>query len=111
MEAKLTNYHQAPRKVRAVSNLVKGRSVKEAIEILNFFPKKAALPLKKLIQSAAANAVKNTGASRDSLRIGSLSVNKGMMFKRYQTVARGGMHPIRHRTSTIRVTLTTKPKP
>jgi large subunit ribosomal protein L22 len=68
MKAELTSYNQSPRKVRLVTELVKGKRVVDALAQLSFLPKRSAEPVAKLIASAAANA-KNLGENPDTLRV------------------------------------------
>ena len=107
MKAKLKNYRQAPRKVRLLANLVRGKSVAHAQTVLSLLPKKAALPLKKLISSAIANA-KAAGTDDKNLKIDTIEVNKGHVFMRYQPRARGRAAPIRKKTSIITIQLKAK---
>ena len=67
--AKLNNYRQSPRKVRLIANLVKGKKVDDALDILNFAGKRASLPLKTLIESAISNAKNNFNLDKESLFI------------------------------------------
>ena len=106
MKARLNNYHQTPRKVRLLADLVRGQSVAEATARLRFLPKRAALPLAKLIQSAVANAVNQAAhVKRDDLYIKQIMVGKGMIFKRFRAGAHGRAFPIRRITSHISVVL------
>lgn len=108
MKAFLKNYRQSPRKVRLVANLVKNKPVDRALTILSFLPKRAALPMKKLIESAVANAKQVNGTDKDNLIVQNVRVDKGFVFKRYRARARGRSAPIRKRTSHILVQLTEK---
>ncbi len=106
MKASLQNYHQTPRKVRLLVDLVRGKKVEEAITHLRFLPKRAALPIVKLIQSAAANAINKDGkVKRENLYIKKIAVGKGMIFKRFRAGAHGRAFPIRRITSHIDVVL------
>lgn len=96
---------QAPRKVGLVASLVRGRSVADALTILDYTPKRAALPLKKLIVSARANAVNNHKLDEKGLLISELSVTHGRHLKRYRAGARGQAKPYEKRSSHIYVTL------
>ncbi|MCX6735829.1 MAG: 50S ribosomal protein L22 [Candidatus Parcubacteria bacterium] len=103
--ATLKNYRQAPRKVRLIAGLIKGREAKEALTILRFTPKRASLPIVKLLESALSN-VKNAGASdKDSFRIANMTVDKGVVMKRSMPRARGRAFPIKKRTSHITITI------
>jgi large subunit ribosomal protein L22 len=109
MRASLQNYHQAPRKVRLVIDLVRGKSVEEAIIHLRFLPKRASLPIANLIQSAIANALnKEPGLKREDLYIKEIAVGKGMVFKRSRPGAHGRAFPIKRKTSHVTVKLKTK---
>jgi len=85
---------------------VRGKSVSQALSILGFTRKKAALPVQKLLRSAVANAVENDGISDvDALVIDRIMVDEGPTLKRFMPRARGRATPIRKRTSHIRIML------
>lgn len=104
MKAILTNYSQSPRKVRLVTEAVKGKSLAAADVTLSYMPKRAAEPIQKLIRSAAANA-SNSGVDTETLVIKNIEVNKGIVIKRYMPRAMGVAKPVRHRMSHVEVTL------
>lgn len=93
----------SPRKVSVVASLVRGRSVKDALTILEHTPRKAALPLSKVIASAQANAENNHGYKADSLTITSLDIGPGPTYKRFRPAAQGRAQPYKRRTTNIRV--------
>ena len=95
----------APRKVRRVVNLVRGKSVNEALALLRFLPHRAARPVYKVVASAVANAEENFGLHRDDLYIHRIFVDEGPRWKRYRFAARGRVKPYRHRLSHITVIL------
>jgi large subunit ribosomal protein L22 len=107
MKAFLKNYRQAPRKVRLVAGLVKGKTVAQAIAELDFLAKRAGLPIKKLLLSAVANA-KNMGIEADNLFIKELRVDKGIVMKRMMPRAMGTGHRINKRTSHVQILLAEK---
>ncbi len=107
MRAFLKNYRQAPRKVRLVAGLVKGKSVSAAIAELDFLAKRAGLPIKKLLLSAVANA-KNMGIEAENLFIKELRVDKGIVMKRMMPAAMGTGHRINKRTSHLSILLAEK---
>jgi len=102
--AELVGYTQAPRKVRLVTDLVKGKRLPEAFAALTFLPKRAALPIKKLLESAAANAAAK-GDDIAQLRVKNITVDNGGYMVRYMPRAMGRATPIRRRRSLVRVTL------
>ncbi|MFA5936431.1 MAG: 50S ribosomal protein L22 [Candidatus Paceibacterota bacterium] len=104
MRAFLKNYRQAPRKVRLVAGFVKGKSVNEAISMLDFLAKRAGFPIKKLLLSAVANA-KQIGIEKENLFIKELRVDKGIVMKRMMPAAMGTGHRINKRTSHITLVL------
>lgn len=104
MKATLKNYRQSPRKVRLVADLVKGKSLKEALTLLSFDPKRASSPVAKLVASAAANAEKQ-GESIENLVVRNLTVNQGVTLHRSMPRAMGRATPIRKRSSHLTVTL------
>ncbi len=112
MKAKLSNYNQSPRKVRLLADLVRGKKVAEALNELSFVAKRAAGPVKNLIESAVANATNNSGLAKDNLFIKEIRVDKGYIMKRWRARARGRAVPIRPRTSHIHLALgVTEDKP
>ncbi|OGG43897.1 50S ribosomal protein L22 [Candidatus Kaiserbacteria bacterium RIFCSPHIGHO2_01_FULL_48_10] len=104
MKATLTNYRQSPRKTRLVTEVVKGKSVSEALTALKFLNKRGAAPIAKLIRSAATNAEKQGENARD-LFVKQVTVDKGIVAKRFMPRAFGRAAPIRHRMSHVTVTL------
>lgn len=98
----------SPRKVRRVAELIKGRMVEEAVDMLRYVPKRAAVPLSKTIRSAAANVMSSEGSTKvksDELRITSVFIDGGPMLKRFQPASMGRAFRIRKRTChlTVRV--------
>jgi len=110
MKAFLKNYRQAPRKVRLVATLLKGKSVAQAIAELDFLAKRAGLPIKKLLLSAVANA-KQMGIEAENLFIKELRVDKGIVMKRMMPAAMGTGHRINKRTSHVHILLAEKVMP
>jgi large subunit ribosomal protein L22 len=102
---------QTPRKVSLVAGLVRGRSVADALVILEHVPKRAALPVKKAIASAAANATNNHGLDGKTLQITTLSVTAGPRLKRFKPASRGRALPFQKRSSHILVEVTGAEKP
>lgn len=105
MQATLKNYRQAPRKVRLVADLIRGKKVVEALNALSFLPKKAAAPFKKLVESALANAKQQGKEDREVLSIAELRVDKGVTFTRFMPRARGRATPIRKHASHVTLVL------
>jgi len=97
----------SPYKVRIVLDLVRGKSVNEALAILAATPNASALPVTKVINSAAANAENNSGLAKDELIIAELYAGQGPTLKRMQPVSKGRGHSILKRTSHITVILDT----
>jgi large subunit ribosomal protein L22 len=100
----LESYNQTPRKVRLVADLMKGKSVKDALVALEFLPRRAAEPIAKLIKSAVANA-KGKGEDVDALKVQSIVVESAGILKRYMPRAFGRASAIRRRKSRVKVTL------
>lgn len=103
--AQLTNFRMSPQKVRLVTRTVRGKSVTDALGVLRFDVRAAAAPLRKLIQSAVANAHHNDHISADALTVADITVTGGPVLKRWMPRAQGRATHILKRTSTIRVTL------
>ncbi len=103
-KATLSNFRQAPRKMRLVANLVRGKKVSDALINLDFVAKKASQPIKTLIASAMANA-KALDIPTENLIVKTIFVDSGSIMYRRRPAARGSAHPIRKRTSAITVEL------
>ncbi|HHY61458.1 MAG: 50S ribosomal protein L22 [Bacillota bacterium] len=105
MEAKAVARYvrMSPQKVRRVVDLVRGKSVDEALTILKYTPHIAAEPVSKVVASAAANAENNLDLSRDDLYIAEAYVDEGPTLKRIRPRARGMANRILKRTSHITV--------
>lgn len=108
VKAHLRNLRIAPRKVRLVVNAVRGLSVVQAENQLRFMNKASALPVLKLLQSAAANAEHNNKLRREQLWIHSITVGDGLTLHRWQPRAMGRAVPIRKRASHVMVVLVDK---
>lgn len=103
---------QTPRKVSLVAALVRNRTVADALVILEHVPKRAAMPVKKAIESAKANATNNHGLDGKTLVISTISVTAGTRLRRYKPASRGRALPFQKKTSNILVEVagTEKPK-
>ena len=95
----------SPQKARLVADVVKGRPVAEALEILGVMPKKAARMIKKVLESAVANADQNANIDVDLLYVKKIAVDRGPQLKRWRPRAQGRAYGIRHRLSHITVVL------
>ena len=93
-------------KARRVINLVRGKSVEEALDILRWAPQSASEPVAKVIASAAANAQNNNGLDPRTLVVATVHADEGPTAKRIRPRAQGRAYRIRKRTSHISVTLT-----
>lgn len=98
----------SPSKARVVMDSVRGRSVVEAVAMLENTPKAASAPLIKLINSAAANAENGQGLTKDELFIAEIRADEGPVYKRFQPVSKGRAHSIMKRTSHLTVVLDKK---
>ena len=103
--AEAKNIRISPRKVRLVAEELAGKKALEAVESLKFVPKKASLPLSKVIKSAMSNAKNNNKMDEKKLIIKEVVVNEGPKLKRFLPRSRGMVHPILKRSSHIRVVL------
>lgn len=103
--AKLRYLRIAPRKVRLVADLIRGKSVEEAQTILNFIQKKPASVLAKLLKSAIANAKNNFQLKPENLYISKITVDEGPKLKRWMPRARGQAYEIQKKTSHITIWL------
>ncbi|ABL98429.1 50S ribosomal protein L22 [Shewanella sp. JM162201] len=93
----------SPQKARLVADQIRGLPVAKALEILTFSPKKAAVLVKKVVDSAIANAEHNEGADIDDLKIAKVFVDEGPTMKRIMPRAKGRADRIIKRTSHITV--------
>jgi large subunit ribosomal protein L22 len=93
----------SPRKVGVVAALVRGRTVEEALAILEHVPRRSSTPVLKAVKSAKANADHNHNLKPDTLRIVEISVTAGPRLKRYRPAAHGRALPFQRKTSHIRV--------
>lgn len=105
MKAILKSYRQAPRKVRLVTDLIKGKTVDRALAELDHLGKRAAGPIKKLLLSAAANAKENSGIETKDLLVKMIRVDQGVILKRSMPRARGSASPIHKHTSHVMLEL------
>ncbi|MDI7275938.1 MAG: 50S ribosomal protein L22 [Anaerolineae bacterium] len=105
MRAVAKYIRMSPRKVRLVTELVRGRTVPEALVMLRFLPKAAARPVEKAIRSAVANAEDTYGVSPDDLFVASITADEGPTLKRGQPGPRGRFKPILKRSTHITVRL------
>jgi large subunit ribosomal protein L22 len=96
----------APQKARLVADQVRGKPVSDALDILNFSVRKGAVLVRKVLESAIANAENNEGADVDELKISEIYVDAGMTMKRIRPRAKGRADRILKRTSHITVTVT-----
>jgi large subunit ribosomal protein L22 len=103
--ASLSYLRMAPRKVRLVTDLIRGRAVEEALNILTFTPKAAARPLAKLLRSAVANADVKGGVDLDKLVVREAFVNEGPTWRRWLSRAMGRATRVRKRTSHVTLVL------
>ena len=87
--AVLKGVHLSPQKARLVADLVRGKKVDQALNILAFTPKRGAEIIKKVVLSAIANAEHNNGADIDTLKVTSIYVDKGLVMKRIRARAKG----------------------
>ena len=95
----------APRKVRVVADQIRGKDVEEALALLRFSPRGAAETLRKVLESAAANAENNFDLDPEEMKIAQISVDEGPTMRRYRPRARGRATRIEKRTCHINVAL------
>lgn len=93
----------SPRKLRYVADVIRAKRVDDAVDLLTFTTKKAALIIRKAVQSAAANATENHKMNEDDLVVEKIFINEGPILKRFRPRARGRATKIRKRTSHLTV--------
>jgi len=104
-EAKLKYARISAQKARLVADQIRGLHVEKALNLLNFSPKKGAALIKKVLESAIANAEHNEGADIDELKVAVVKVDEGPTMKRIRARAKGRANRIMKRTSHISLTV------
>jgi large subunit ribosomal protein L22 len=105
VSATLKQVHISPQKARLVADQVRGMQVEKALNLLMFSEKKAAGIVRKVLESAIANAEHNEGADIDELKVASIYVNEARTMKRFKARAKGRGNRILKRSSHITVTV------
>jgi large subunit ribosomal protein L22 len=105
VSATLKHARVSPQKVRLIADQIRGLPVERALNILIFSPKKSAGMMRKVLESAIANAEHNEGADIDELSVASVFVNEGRTLKRFRARAKGRGTRILKRNSHITVTV------
>ncbi len=108
VSARLKGANLSAQKARLVADQIRGLGVEEALEVLTFSSKKAAAIIKKVLNSAIANAEHNEGADVDELRVSSIQVDEGMTLKRIMPRAKGRADRIMKRSCHITVKVADK---
>jgi large subunit ribosomal protein L22 len=101
--AKLRYARISPQKVRLVADVIRGKNVDDALKTLSFTPKKSAKIVKKVLESAIANAEHNHGADIDELKVSNIEVNEAPTLGRFRARAKGRGTKIIKRNSHITV--------
>ncbi|AFZ83332.1 large subunit ribosomal protein L22 [Candidatus Kinetoplastibacterium blastocrithidii TCC012E] len=101
--AVIRGIHMSAQKVRLVADLIRNKSVAQAVNILAFSPKKAACVIKKAVESAIANAEHNNGADIDELYVKEIFIDKAQSMKRFSARAKGRGNRIEKQTCHITV--------
>ena len=104
----LRGVHLSAQKGRLLADLVRGKPVEQALNILQFSPKKASKIVRKVIESAIANAEHNDGADIDELKVKTIHVEKGTSMRRFRARAKGRGARIEKQTCHIFVTVADK---
>jgi large subunit ribosomal protein L22 len=107
-QAKLRNVRLSPRKARLVVDMVRGKGIQDALNILQFSPQKTAPILSKLLKSAVANAEQKGVSDVDQLFVKTVTVDQGPVLRRFMPRAQGRASRIRKPTSHITVVLDVK---
>ena len=105
VRAVLRGTRLSAQKARLVADMVRGKPVDQALGLLSFTPKKAAVVIKKVLESAIANAEHNEGADIDELKVKSIYVDQGATLKRFTARAKGRGNRIMKPTCHITVTV------
>jgi ribosomal protein L22 len=105
VKANHKNARISAQKARLVANMVRGKQVEDALNILTFSPQKAATLVRKVVLSAIANAENNEGADVDLLKISEIFIDKASSLKRFRARAKGRGNRIEKQTCHINVVL------
>ena len=105
VSARLTHVRISPQKARLVADQIRGKNVESALQLLGFSTKKAASIIKKVLESAIANAEHNNAADVDELKVSKIFVDQGRTLRRWRPRAKGRVNHIIKRTSHITVTV------
>jgi large subunit ribosomal protein L22 len=105
VSAQHNNARLSAQKCRLVADLIRGKDVAQALNILTFSPQKGAVLIKKVLESAIANAEHNEGADIDTLKVVTIFVDKGPSLKRFRARAKGRGNRIEKQTCHINVTV------
>ena len=105
VSARLKGARLSAQKARLVADQVRGKGVEEALELLNYSSKKGAAVIKKVLNSAIANAEHNEGADVDELKVSTILVDEGMTMKRIMPRAKGRADRILKRSCHITITV------
>ncbi|MDE6431970.1 MAG: 50S ribosomal protein L22 [Opitutales bacterium] len=105
VSAKLKYARMSAKKVRDLAGVLRGRNVQDALSFLKFSPRKSARLIYKTMSSAVANAENNNDLLASDLLVENVIVEEGPVFKRFVPAPRGSAHPIRKKTSHIKVIL------
>lgn len=108
MKAYLKNYRQSPRKVRLVTDLIKGKHVEQALVNLKYVPKRASVIIKNLLESAVSNAKNNFNIEKENLIVKDIRVDEAPVLKRTSPRARGSAYRIKKRSSNVSLVLEEK---
>lgn len=108
MKAIARNIRISPRKLNILAVIVRGMDAKQALDTLRFMPNKGAGILYEVIKSAVSNATHNDMQELANLALKSVSITKGIVYKRGNPISRGRSHPILKRTSNVLLELKVK---
>lgn len=103
--AKLRGVRLSAQKGRLIADLIRGKPVEQALNILQFSPKKGAAIIRKVLESAIANAEHNDGADIDELKVTSILVERGTFLRRYRAQSKGRAVRINKPTCNIMITV------
>jgi len=108
MKALARNIRISPRKLNVIAVIIRNMDIKKALDTLKFMPNKGAVILYDVLHSAVNNAIHNDTQRMEDLTLKSVSITKGIVYKRGQPISRGRTHPILKRTSNVLLELGVK---
>ncbi len=108
MKASVRNARISPKKLNVIVFIIRNMTAKDALDTLRFMPKKGATIVYEVLKAAVSNATHNDSQKLEDLKIASVSVTQGLVYRRINPISRGRAHRILKRTSHVDISLSVK---